>query len=326
MESLISVIVPVYNAEQSIEKCIKALRNQSFDNIEIILVNDGSKDQSFQICNKHSLEDPRIIVINKKNGGVSSARNEGLNIAKSKFVMFCDSDDWPESHWCKDMYAYYQQDNLVMCGCYVEGEQSYLPYEVKTNNGNKWIQRNDYYKLKRAAFNVPWNKIFERRIIEKYQIRFDERLTNGEDYLFVLQYLDKINGDILFIDECLYHYKWPNEQSLSNKVPDNYLGQCCFLSREVLTMASRIGLSNEVGICQIKTDLFNEFQKLIISILHDETLSFIRKIQGVKAIMDTEEYMNCVNDATISSNKLYSLLYRYRSSFGVCFWHSIRKE
>lgn len=325
MESLISVIVPVYNAEQSIERCIKALRKQSFDNIEIILVNDGSKDQSLQICNKHSLEDPRIIVIDKKNGGVSSARNAGLNVAKGNFVMFCDSDDWPESHWCKDMFAHYQEDSLVMCGCYVEGEQSYLPYEVKADNGSKWIKKSDYYKLKLANFNVPWNKIFERRIIEEYQIRFDERLTNGEDYLFVLQYLDKISGDILFMDECLYHYEWPSGQSLSNKVPDNFLRQCCFLSKEVLAIANRIGLSDEAGFRQIKTDFFNEFQKLIISILHDETLSFRRKIQDVKSVMDTEEYINCVNDATISPNKLYSLLYRYRSSFGLWFWHSIRK-
>lgn len=325
MESLISVIVPVYNAEQSIERCIKAIRKQSFDNIEIILVNDGSKDQSLQICNKHSLEDSRIIVIDKKNGGVSSARNAGLNVAKGDFVMFCDSDDWPESHWCRDMFAHYQEDNLVMCGCYVEGEQSYLPYEVKADKGSKWIKKSDYYKLKLANFNVPWNKIFERRIIEEYQIRFDERLTNGEDYLFVLQYLDKISGDILFMDKCLYHYEWPSGQSLSNKVPENYLWQCCFLSKEVLAIAYKIGLSDEAGVRQIKTDFFNEFQKLIIAILHDETLSFIRKIQNVKSVMDTEEYMNCVNGATISPNKLYSLLYRYRSSMGLWVWHSIRK-
>ncbi len=325
MESLISVIVPVYNAEQSIERCITALRKQSFDNIEIILVNDGSKDQSLQICNKHGLEDPRIIVIDKKNGGVSSARNAGLNVAKGDFVMFCDSDDWPEAHWCKELFAHYQEDNLVMCGCYIEGKQNYLPYEVKADHASEWINRENYYTLKLANFNVPWNKIYERRIIEDYRLRFDERLTNGEDYLFVLQYLDKINGNILFMDECLYHYEWPSGQSLSNKVPENYLWQCCFLSKEILAIAYKIGLSDEVGVRQIKTDFFNEFQKLIIAILRDETLSFIRKIQKVKSVMDTEEYMHCVNGATISSNKLYSLLYRYRSSLGLWFWHCLRK-
>lgn len=325
MKSLISIIVPVYNAERTIERCIKALRRQSFENIEIILVNDGSKDKSLQICNKHSLEDARIIVIDKKNGGVSSARNTGLDVAKGDFVMFCDSDDWPEVEWCKSMFMHYQENNLVMCGCYIEGEQHFLPYEVKSKSGDEWVKRCNYYQLKLSNFNVPWNKIFERRILEDYHIRFDERLTNGEDYLFVLQYLDKISGDILFTDECLYHYEWPTGQSLSNRVPDNYLKQCCFLSEEVLAIAKRMGLSDEKGIRQIKTDFFYEFQKLILSILSDKTMSVYRKIRNVKSVMITEEYINCVKCAIISTNKLYSFLYRYRCGVGLWLWHSIRK-
>ena len=325
MDKLISIIVPIYNSEKTLNKCIENLKSQTYKSIEIILVNDGSKDQSLQICMKHKMDDVRINVIDKQNGGVSSARNAGLDIAKGRFVMFCDSDDWPESQWCEKMISHYKQNCLIMCGSYIEGEQKYLPYEVKADNDNEWINRSEYYKLKLKNFNALWNKIFERNIIEKHHIRFNEELTNGEDYLFILQYLDKISGNILFMNECLYHYEWPNGQSLSNKVPDNYLWQCCFLSKEILTLAKKNGVLDETGVNQIKTDFFNEFQKLIISILYDENLSFLGKIEKVKSIMNTEEYIKCVKCATISPNKLYSLLYRNRNSLGLWFWHTIRK-
>lgn len=324
MEQLISVIVPVYNAEQSIDRCISSLRNQSFEHIEIILVNDGSKDRSLQVCTKHSLEDSRIIVIDKQNGGVSSARNAGLDIAKGDFVMFCDSDDWPEQHWCRDLLAHYQENHLVMCGCYIEGEQSDVPYEVKANPGGEWIKREDFYKAKLSNFNVPWNKIYDRKLIEKHHIRFDPRLTNGEDYLFVLQYLEKMSGDILFLDRCLYHYQWPDGQSLSSKVPDDYLRQCCLFSKEIFTMAERIGVTDRNAICQIKTDFFNEFQRIIISILQDRTVSFVKKMHSMKSVMDTEEYIDCVKDATISSNRLYSMLYRHKNCLGIWIWYYLK--
>lgn len=325
MERLISVIIPIYNAEQSIDRCVDSLRSQSFENIEIILVNDGSKDCSLKICMGHGLEDSRVIIIDKPNGGVSSARNAGLDVATGRYIMFCDSDDWVEKHWCRDLVTNYQENNLIMCGCYIEGEQNYLPYEIKGNNGGEWIKRDEYYKLKLANFNVLWNKIFDREVIEKYHIRFDNKLTNGEDYLFVLQYLEKIGGNILFLDKCLYHYKWPNGQSLSCNVPNDYLEQCCFLSKEVLLLTEKIGLSDRKGICQIKTDFFNEFQKNIISIMYDSSLSFIKKIQSMKLIMNTEEYINCVKDANISPNRLYSMLYRRRNCLGLWIWHHIRK-
>ena len=131
MNELISVIVPVYNAERTLHRCVSALIEQTYQNIEIILINDGSKDGSLEICRQFELEDPRIRVLDKANGGVSSARNAGLDIACGEFAMFCDSDDWAEPDWCEELITHYEEGCLVMCGHYVEGEQPYLPYEIK---------------------------------------------------------------------------------------------------------------------------------------------------------------------------------------------------
>ena len=115
MDELISIIVPVYNAEKALRRCVRSLVGQTYRNLEIILVNDGSKDGSLGLCRKFAGEDARIRVIDQPNGGVSSARNAGLDAATGKFVMFCDSDDWTEPDWCAAMGENYEEGDLTIC-------------------------------------------------------------------------------------------------------------------------------------------------------------------------------------------------------------------
>ena len=103
MEKLISIIVPVYNAERTLHRCVTSLVEQIYPNIEILLVNDGSKDASLEMCRGYERQDSRIRVIDKPNGGVSSARNAGLDVARGEYIMFCDSDDWVSPLWCEHM-------------------------------------------------------------------------------------------------------------------------------------------------------------------------------------------------------------------------------
>ena len=110
MKELISIIVPVYNAEKTLTRCVEALLGQTYSNIEILLIDDGSKDRSLDICREFARKDPRLKVIYKKNGGVSSARNAGLDTATGTYVMFCDSDDWVESDWCETLLNAYETD------------------------------------------------------------------------------------------------------------------------------------------------------------------------------------------------------------------------
>ena len=112
----VSIVVPVYNAEKYLPKCIDSILNQTFKNFELILVNDGSKDNSLIICEDYKVSDRRIKVINKKNEGVSIARNIGINSAKGKYIMFIDSDDWIESNMVEKMYDAIQNSDIAICG------------------------------------------------------------------------------------------------------------------------------------------------------------------------------------------------------------------
>lgn len=324
MEQLISIIVPIYNAESTLDRCICALIGQTHQNIEIILINDGSKDRSLEICRQYESQDPRIRVIDKPNGGVSSARNAGLDIARGEFVMFCDSDDWAEPDWCQELISHYEEGCLVMCGHYVEGEQSFMPHAVKSGNGYSKYPRNRFFALKLKGFNAPWNKLYSAAVIRKDHLRFHENLSNGEDYVFNLQYLNGIRGDILFLDKCVFHYEWPREQSLSKKVPENYLEQCCLLSNLVLVEAERLGLTDIVSAQQLMTDFYNEFQKVILSVLNDPHTGTKETIVKLTNIMSTTEYRRCAAAAHISPNPVYTWLARRKNGLGIWLWHHLR--
>lgn len=324
MNELISIIVPVYNAEKTLERCISALIGQTHQNIEIILVNDGSKDRSLEICHCFAEKDSRILVIDKPNGGVSSARNAGLDAAKGEFVMFCDSDDWAEPNWCEELLSHHKENCLIMCGFYVEGSQTYVPHEIRAAGEAELYARKEFYKLKLCGFNAPWNKIYSASVIRAERLRFKEELTNGEDYLFVLQYLTFITGNILFLNKCVFHYEWPREYSLSRKVPDDYLKQCCLLCNSVFEQIVRLGFESKVGYQQISTDFYNEFQKIVLSTIHDEQLGAKDKIKKMTAIMTTPEYQRCAVQAHISSNPVYSYLCRRKNGIWLWLWHQIR--
>lgn len=164
MANFISVIVPVYNAERYLERCVNSIRNQTYKNLEIILVNDGSSDNSKHICEKLKDEDPRIIYINQTNAGSSIARNSGLEIAKGDVISFIDSDDHIDSKMLETMLLLMEEHNLDV----VEVERNAVS-EAKVFDHSFTIEDNitSFERiLKTAAFQV-WKRIYKRSVIEK---------------------------------------------------------------------------------------------------------------------------------------------------------------
>lgn len=202
MNPIISIIIPVYNAEKTLNRCVDSVLNQTFHDWELLLIDDGSKDRSMYLCDEYALKDKRIKVFHKKNGGVSSARNMGLDYARGEWITFVDSDDYI----CEnifDLVSSHNEDLLIFnyvinnngttrCGKSIP--IWYNSYPIKTIL-NKYI----YIDLLRT----PWSKFFKRSIINT--LRFDNRITIGEDTLFVLQYLQKCKS--LFLFEQKY-YIW----------------------------------------------------------------------------------------------------------------------
>lgn len=210
MDKVISVIIPVYNIEKYLVRCLESVINQSYTNLEIILIDDGSTDNSGKICDNYKKQDNRIIVVHKKNEGVSQARNLGISIATGEFLSFVDGDDTIE----KDMFftlinnAYKYNADFSCCGVrfiYMDGKESperinLEPQEIKKQEIIKGFFCDQQMKL---VLYGPYNKIIKRNSIQN--IAFNRNLSLGEDLLFVFKCI-QCCSKFVFQDDNLYNY------------------------------------------------------------------------------------------------------------------------
>ncbi len=200
--ALVSIIVPVYNAENYIERCIHSIINQTYKKYELILVNDGSTDHSLEKIRKYN-----AIIINKKNGGVSSARNEGLKIATGDYIMFVDSDDWLDPH-CLEQIIKNDADIIRYNAVYeyASGESEMIAEDFDDYH---YINKKDFSKdvypkmLTGIKMNSVWRNLYRRKVIEN--LYFDEDMLTAEDLIFNIDAYTKANS-FLYINKPFYHY------------------------------------------------------------------------------------------------------------------------
>lgn len=204
----ISIILPIYNAEKYISKCIESLISQTFKDIEVICINDGSKDSSLSILEEYAQKDDRIKVISQPNSGPATSRNNGLKNSSGEYIMFCDSDDWYELNMCELMYKTITGNNVdvVCCNASVIDEEENLErIEDISYYTNKYIGKKNIDNNLISNTNVMlWNKIFKRSIINKYNICFPDKYEADDD-CFYMQYMS-VSDNIYFLEDKLYNY------------------------------------------------------------------------------------------------------------------------
>lgn len=218
---MISIIIPVYNCIDTISNCIASIQKQTEPDWELILVDDGAGDGSGSVCDQMTACDSRIRVFHKENGGVSSARNQGLEMARGEFVMFCDSDDYPEPDWCRELLKAAQAapDRLPICNFYRKSPSwEHINREQDCGRLGGYLDTVDMYRLYQLELiGTPWNKIYRRDILECNQIRFRPDLSLGEDLIFNLAYIRHLCDGFTMINRPLYHYTVGGADSLSIK-------------------------------------------------------------------------------------------------------------
>lgn len=201
----LSIVIPMYNSEKYIKECLDSILGQIDDKVEIILVNDGSKDDTEKICKSYNSNHIKYFWI--ENHGVSYARNYGLKHAKGEYIMFVDSDD----SWTENTYALIQEHlnnniDLIVFGYEKIYKNKRVCVSLKNEITHKKIDENIFFEA--AVSGYLWNKVFKKNIIDKEKLCFNKNITFCEDLVFVSEYIKKINTKkVMYIEEPLYLYR-----------------------------------------------------------------------------------------------------------------------
>ena len=214
----VSIIVPVYNAEKYLHRCVDSILAQTFTDFELLLINDGSKDNSGKICDEYAAKDSRVRVFHKENGGVSSARNLGLDNAKGEWVTFVDSDDWVNSSYINNLYmrSHKGVDLVFSYATIDKGIESYKEVYpsclVESTCLDGIFAANDLH-----WHTSPWSKLYRMSLITKAGLCFNENVCIGEDLIFLYSYI-LLCGKIYVSPDTDYVYNSNVQNSLTKKV------------------------------------------------------------------------------------------------------------
>ncbi|MBE6751832.1 MAG: glycosyltransferase [Ruminococcaceae bacterium] len=240
-EAKISIIIPVYNVEKYIERCVESLLRQTFEDIEIILVNDGSKDNSGHLCDEMSEKDARIKVFHQENQGVSVARNTGISNASADYIVFVDSDDFAAPTMCESLYNIITNTDcdLAVCRAYNTDSEELICYpEEKDLPAPVVLDRDDgVFKMANPLENfcTPWGKIFKKDLVLK--CKFPVGVPMAQDLHFVYSYLAYCKK-ITFTEEKLYYYFAREDSTVHTPITGNKAQKLLFVHSDTVERLS----------------------------------------------------------------------------------------
>lgn len=215
---MVSVIIPAYNVEKTIQHCLQSLIAQDYQNLEIIVIDDGSIDNTFSLCKKLEDIDNRIKIIHQKNQGVSTARNNGLQYCKGEWISFVDADDYVDPNFISSLVEKTLNTDFVISNIYIHSQKQNSEAKVfnqKITNHSQDKIAKLYPILNLYYLGGPWGKLFKKELLTKNNITFDPTIHFGEDSLFVYKYLATIDNVGIAL-HTHYHYNAGNNGSLSS--------------------------------------------------------------------------------------------------------------
>lgn len=221
-EKILSIIIPVYNAEKYIKNILHKLDKQITDKIEVLLIDDGSKDKSLEICQSYANSSNNFKVSHQQNSGASAARNRGIELAKGRYIVFIDSDDDITNDYIKTVCDLCDNTNadIIQLDSYIvkNGNEKYVA--VGLEEGVHDVDHYCKFVLKQTT-NPPWNKIYKNDIIKKNKVYFDVNMVMGEDISFILEFLKYINS--AYVCNCAIYKYMQNSEGLCSNVTEEYL-------------------------------------------------------------------------------------------------------
>lgn len=331
MNEKISVIVPIYKVEQVLKRCVDSILSQTYENLEIILVDDGSPDQCPAICDAYVRQDARIKVVHKKNGGLTSAWKEGVRHAEGEWLGFVDSDDWIEPDMYEQLYEPLkaQQADMSMAGLVFDYEDPNYPPRKEGNRLTK-----EYYSAKewQELFPVLINdgsfigrtiqpsrvtKLFRRELVEQNLDLWDDRVTVGEDLQMVFAAAIDAKGVCVVNDYYPYHY-WYNMSSMTGQYDARYLEKIKLLRERMEA------ISDAKKGYDFRPQIRNDFLSLAIMAVKNEIWRnhrdpFFTVLQKTKEMCRDKAVQEALNNHTMDRLGLSVQVYIFMMKHGLAF-------
>lgn len=303
----VSIIIPVYNGEKHIEDCIKKILKQTYNNIEIIVINDGSTDNTKSIIEQYSITDSRIQVINKKNTGVSDSRNIGIDKAKGDYILFLDSDDELENNTIQCLINSIEKNtnciDMILFGFKVQGtcnrynDTLILKY-IKSNPDIKNELLHRMIAIKDNIYGYIWRALYSKSMLEREKIRFPKGIKISEDYMFLLDSI-KSSNEIL-IDENEYYIYKINESSMSIKYIPTLLHDMLYVNN---WMYEEIVKKDTTFIEGYNFCMCNTYLRYVQTVIRDKEKKLVSKIREVYLEKQKNNFMSYLKLIPYKFNK-----------------------
>lgn len=297
MSNTVSVVVPVYNVEKYLDRCIDSIINQTYKNLEIILVDDGSKDCSGIMCDEYAKKDERIKVIHKENNGAAVARNTGLEISTGDYIAFVDSDDYIELTMYEDMMKINQQYDcdIVMCDCFKENdkEKNVFTHTIRKGFYDKKQLYKEYFPTLLMANSVDYPPsisnclmVFKKSLIKNNDLKYKEGMRFSEDLLFGSQAMYYANSFYYMKNQCYYHYvanpnsvtqtyyenKWDLMKLLYIAINEFFISKKDYKFQHQIDLVLLYIVYHCIGNLKNSSKLKKEVKKEVMKILNDENV------------------------------------------------------
>lgn len=309
----ISIIVPIYKVEKYVKKCLQSLATQTLQDIEIILVDDGSPDSCGDICDKYANLYNTIRVIHQENKGVSVARNVGMAIAKGKWISFVDGDDWVEIDMFEKILTLAENHDCDICigAHFVEREHrrdsnrfNGLDGYILTDKDKYALFTKSFSALSKTSIGfdigMPWARLYRKSFIDENNVTFVPNLSRSQDYIFNL-YAFQLASKIILIDLPLYHYRVfsdsvgnrynPNFFDITNQIIAEYI---CFFNKYYSSINISSLINHLVATYMIRSTRLQ-------FIPNESHLSFSQRIYGIKKIIKSEPYKTAICNVDLKS-------------------------
>lgn len=310
---LVSVILPVYNVEKHLHQCVQSVQNQTYQNLEIILVDDGSTDQCGAMCDSYAIQDTRIKVVHKANAGLGFARNSGLEVATGAYVLFIDSDDWIDEQMVSIMVHALEQYNADMAGigfkCYSNSNKTSFNRTLQTVVFEGYENIVQHVLLPVIGSDATKNRpdgremsvcsnIYRKSIIDAYQLRFvSERVLLTEDFFYNIPYVSKCER-IVFLPDNLYYYRY-NAVSLSRGYRPNKIELLFAMTKAAEALLVNEGLKGLTGY-RLERSYFKRLRNCLMQI-SDSTIPKAEKVRKYRDAIN--------NDLTVRMAKTFPCRY-----------------